>query len=72
MSEKFEKSSTTSSSLEEQRPVEAESVPFVKSEAEKRLVRKLNWRLLPLAGIIVFLQVYILICYRNMDTYIMI
>lgn len=60
MSEKVEKSSTTSSSFEEKgqnNHIEVTDVPFVKSEAEKRLVRKLNTRLLPLAGLIIFLQV---------------
>jgi hypothetical protein len=43
------------SSLEEEGQLK--NVPFVKSEAEKRYVRKLNMRLLPLAMLIVFLQV---------------
>ncbi|KAL0140001.1 major facilitator superfamily domain-containing protein [Mucor lusitanicus] len=53
MSEKVEKSSTTSSSFEEKGQndhIEVTNVPF------KRLVRKLNTRLLPLAGLIIFLQ----------------
>lgn len=57
----MEKSSTTSSSFEEKgqnNHIEVTDVPFVKSEAEKRLVRKLNTRLLPLAGLIIFLQVH--------------
>ncbi|CAO3644403.1 unnamed protein product [Mucor fragilis] len=59
MSEKVEKSSTTSSSFEEKGQndhIEVSNVPFVKSDVEKRLVRKLNTRLLPLAGLIIFLQ----------------
>ena len=47
--------SPTSSYLEEE--ARREDVPFVKSEAEKRYVRKLNTRLLPMAMVIVFLQV---------------
>lgn len=47
--EKFGYSS--SSSLEEQG--HHEHVPFVKSEAEKNFVRKLNTRLLPLAMLII-------------------
>jgi len=61
MSEKIEKSSTTSSSFEEKGQndrIEVTNVSFVKSDAEKRLVRKLNTRLLPLAGLIIFLQVH--------------
>lgn len=34
----------------------SESVPFQKSEAEKRLVRKINMTLLPFVGAIVFIQ----------------
>jgi hypothetical protein len=45
---------TEPTSLEESRD---ETVPFVKSPAEKRYVRKLNMRLLPFAMTIVFLQV---------------
>ncbi|KAI9478395.1 MAG: major facilitator superfamily domain-containing protein [Benjaminiella poitrasii] len=54
-----EPSVTSSSSLEEKGQhdhIETSNAPFVKSPAEKRLVRKLNIRLLPLAGFIVFLQ----------------
>jgi hypothetical protein len=47
----------SSSSLEEEEGVFVENTAFVKSEAEKRLARKLNMRLLPLAMVIVFLQV---------------
>lgn len=39
-------------------------IPFVKSEAEKNLVRKLNMRLLPLGMTIVYLQVIYLIGIR--------
>ncbi|KAI9478365.1 MAG: major facilitator superfamily domain-containing protein [Benjaminiella poitrasii] len=59
MGEKVETPSTSSSSLEEKGKhdhIEVSFVPFVKSDAEKRLVRKLNMRLLPLAGMIIFLQ----------------
>lgn len=53
-----EKQSTSSVSLEEKgEHIEDLDVPFIKSEAEKRLVKKMNWRLLPLAGFIIFLQV---------------
>lgn len=52
---KYQTNST--SSLEEEGVFEHANGPFVKSEAEKRLVRKLNMRLLPLAMVIVFLQV---------------
>jgi hypothetical protein len=53
-----EKRSTSSASLEEKGDhIEVLEVPFVKSEAEKRLVRKMNLRLLPIAGFIIFLQV---------------
>lgn len=60
MSEKVEKASTTSSSFEEKgqnNHIEVSNAPFIKSAAEKRLVRKLNTRLLPLASLIIFLQV---------------
>lgn len=30
---------------------------FIKSEAEKRLVRKLNWLVLPIIFLIIFIQV---------------
>ncbi|CAO3614721.1 unnamed protein product [Cunninghamella echinulata] len=36
--------------------VSAPQVPVVKSEAERRLVKKLNWMLLPIAWAIVFIQ----------------
>lgn len=52
---KYIENESCTSSLEEQKHIE--NAPFVKSEAEKRLVRKLNMRLLPLALLIVFLQV---------------
>lgn len=52
---KHSEEESCTSSLEEQKHIE--NIPFVKSEAEKRLVRKLNMRLLPLAMLIVFLQV---------------
>ncbi|GAA5805739.1 major facilitator superfamily domain-containing protein [Helicostylum pulchrum] len=51
---KYIENESCTSSLEEQKHIE--NAPFVKSEAEKRLVRKLNMRLLPLALLIVFLQ----------------
>ncbi|KAI8993277.1 major facilitator superfamily domain-containing protein [Pilobolus umbonatus] len=35
---------------------ESVQIPFVKSEAEKRLVRKINWTLMPFVGAIVFIQ----------------
>ncbi|KAI8877654.1 MFS general substrate transporter [Backusella circina FSU 941] len=35
---------------------EVHSTEFVKSDAEKRYVRKLNTRMLPLAGLVIFLQ----------------
>ncbi|KAI8095314.1 major facilitator superfamily domain-containing protein [Thamnidium elegans] len=50
----IEKESRTSSSLEQQK--QTENVAFVKSEAEKKLVRKLNMRLFPLTMLIIFLQ----------------
>lgn len=53
INEKFQSRST--SSLEEEG--QHEHVPFVKSEAEIRYVRKLNKRFLPLAMLIIFLQV---------------
>lgn len=34
-----------------------ENAPFVKSKAEKKLVKKINYTLLPIAGMIIFLQV---------------
>lgn len=36
---------------------EVSKATFVKSEAEKRLVRKINYTLLPFIGAIVFIQV---------------
>ncbi|KAI8990901.1 major facilitator superfamily domain-containing protein, partial [Mycotypha africana] len=36
--------------------IEVLDVPFIKSPEEKRYIRKLNIRLLPLAGILIFLQ----------------
>jgi hypothetical protein len=48
---KYEKGSD--SSIEE----EVKSTGDVKSEAEKRFLRKLNLRLLPLASLAIFLQV---------------
>lgn len=30
---------------------------FIKSEAEKRFVRKLNWKVLPIIFLIIFIQV---------------
>jgi hypothetical protein len=57
MSEKEQVSTSSINSEEKGEHIEVSNVPFVKSEAEKRYVKKLNMRLLPLAGIIVFLQV---------------
>ncbi|CAO3653617.1 unnamed protein product [Mucor fragilis] len=34
----------------------SDDIPFQKSEAEKKLVKKLNWTLLPFVGAIVFIQ----------------
>lgn len=34
----------------------SDGIPFQKSEAEKKLVRKINWTLLPFVGAIVFIQ----------------
>ncbi|KAI8875904.1 MFS general substrate transporter [Backusella circina FSU 941] len=48
---KYEHGSTPSSVEEE-----INSKKFVKSDAEKRYVRKLNMRLLPIAGLVVFVQ----------------
>jgi hypothetical protein len=50
---KYEKGSN--SSTEE----EVHSTEFIKSDAEKQYVRKLNTRMLPLAGLVIFLQVCI-------------
>lgn len=36
---------------------EVSKATFIKSEAEKRLVRKINYTLLPFVGAIVFIQV---------------
>lgn len=36
-----------------------EQIPFVKSEAEKKLVRKLNWTFMPFVCLIIFVQVNI-------------
>lgn len=53
-----EKQSTSSVSIEEKgEHIEVLDAPFVKSAAEKRFVKKMNLRLLPLAGFIIFLQV---------------
>jgi hypothetical protein len=34
----------------------SDEIPFQKSETEKKLVRKINWTLLPFVGAIVFIQ----------------
>jgi hypothetical protein len=42
----------------------SKDVPFVKSEAEKRLVRKINYTLMPFVGAIIFIQVIYLHIYH--------
>jgi hypothetical protein len=51
-----EKSDVETYSIEQQ-----QEAPFVKSEAERKLVKKLNWTFMPFVCLIVFIQVSILL-----------
>lgn len=48
----------TDETFSEEQPY-LEQIPFVKSEAEKKLVRKLNWTFMPFVCLIIFVQVNI-------------
>ncbi|CAO3621463.1 unnamed protein product [Cunninghamella blakesleeana] len=54
--EKKELDSTSSFNEEKEKLASAPHAPVVKSEAERRFVKKLNWTLLPIAWLIIFIQ----------------
>jgi hypothetical protein len=57
MDEKKETNSSSASFQSKEEIAHQEQAPFVSSEAEKKLYRKLNIRFVPFLAVILFLQV---------------
>jgi hypothetical protein len=57
MEEKTTTASFTSDTKDIETQITENVVPFEKSAAEKKLVRKINWTLMPFVCVILFIQV---------------